>query len=109
MDFKSEMRERIKLHNAYIVEQVRAGLFDDDKNEESIDSALSSLLALIEKRNKELLQVLEKAKVFIEYARYELEDGKATVGSQFPHKEDADIEMARLEKAVSEIKQRMGI
>lgn len=48
----------------------------------------------------EILQVLNKAKVFIVYARYELEDGKAILGNQFPHKEDADVETKRLEKAI---------
>ena len=49
---------------------------------------------------EKVIFALKKARVFIEYARYELDDGKATIGSQFPHKEDADIETTRLKEAI---------
>jgi ribosomal protein L29 len=49
---------------------------------------------------EKVIFALKKARVFIEYARYELDDGKATIGSQFPHKEDADIETTRLKEVI---------
>jgi len=54
----------------------------------------------------ELLEACKKAKIFIEYARYTLDEGKATIGSQFPHKKDADIEMERLEQAIAKAEDR---
>jgi hypothetical protein len=47
-----------------------------------------------------LRDALKHAKIFIEYARYCLEDGKAVIGSQFPHKDDADVEIKRIEDAL---------
>ena len=44
-----------------------------------------------------LVDALQRTKTFIEYARYELEDGK---GSQFPGKEDADIAIKRIDDAI---------
>ena len=59
----------------------------------------------------DIIADLKRVKIFIEYAKYELEDGLATIGSQFPHKEDADKEIKKLEKVVdllNAIRQEMG-
>ena len=42
-----------------------------------------------EERIKELERMLRWASTFISYAKYELEDGKAVIGDQFPKKDDA--------------------
>ena len=57
-------------------------------------------VAALQAANDELLEACEKAKVFIEYAWHELEDGKAIFGDQFPHKEDAIKEINRLSEAI---------
>ena len=57
-----------------------------------------------EKFLPELLEACQMAKKFIEYARYVLDDGKATIGSQFPKKEDADIEIERLQQTITKLK-----
>lgn len=48
-----------------------------------------------------LVEALRRAQVFIEYARYELQPGKATIGDQFPRQEDADIVLARIKAALA--------
>lgn len=48
----------------------------------------------------ELINVCKKAYKFIEYARYVLDEGLATIGSQFPKQKDADIEMKRLDDVI---------
>lgn len=47
-------------------------------------------------RNRELEATLKRAAKFIYYAQFELEDGKATIGDQFPKKEDADAVMVAI-------------
>lgn len=44
---------------------------------------------------------LSRGKLFIEYARYELEPGKAGIGDQFPRRVDADEHIALLVAALS--------
>lgn len=44
---------------------------------------------------------LRKARTFIEYARYELEPGPRTFGTQFPTQVCADEELARIDAALS--------
>ena len=51
---------------------------------------------------EEMREACESAKLFIKYARYELRVGRATIGCQFPCKEDADIEIKKLEQALKE-------
>lgn len=51
---------------------------------------LERKLEQAEASNRALLGTLEKARDFIEYARHELQPGKATVGDQFPRQVDAD-------------------
>jgi hypothetical protein len=72
--------------------------------QEGIDDCRKALANMPKCMTKEEVEkvifALKKARVFIEYARYELDDGKATIGSQFPHKEDADIETTRLKEAI---------
>lgn len=48
-----------------------------------------------------LIAPLRQAKTFIEYARYELQPGKATFPDQFPKQEDADVVIAALEAALA--------
>jgi hypothetical protein len=45
-------------------------------------------------------ETLKRARTFIEYARYELEPGKATLGDQFPRQEDADVVLADIAEAI---------
>jgi len=61
-----------------------------------------------EKVQLELIKDIKKIKTFIEYARYELKDGKATIGCQFPHQEDADVELKRIDTILSQINQLFG-
>jgi hypothetical protein len=71
------------------------------KAKEDCRKALANMTKCMTKEEVEkVIFALKKARVFIEYARYELDDGKATIGSQFPHKEDADIETTRLKEAI---------
>lgn len=49
-----------------------------------------------------LYEALKKARTLIEYARYELQPGKATMGSQFPHQEDADVVTAIIDQALQQ-------
>ena len=67
----------------------------------SPEDTMYYIITGLEKEKVELLYACKKAKVFIEYAKYELSDGLATLGSQFPHKEDADNELTRLEQAIA--------
>jgi hypothetical protein len=48
---------------------------------------------------------LKKAHTFIEYARYELQPGLATVGDQFPRQQDADVVMALIAAALASLPQ----
>lgn len=54
-----------------------------------------------EQRAEALERALQKARTFIEYARYELADGKAQLGDQFPKKDDADEAIAQIDSALS--------
>lgn len=56
--------------------------------------------------NADLLEACVKARIFIEYAIYELKDGKAKFGDQFPHKEDGHIIMNRLDEAIRKAKEK---
>jgi hypothetical protein len=49
-----------------------------------------------------LVAALKKAKSFIEYARYELQPGKAQLGDQFPRQDDADAVLGLIEAALRE-------
>ena len=112
MDFKSEMRERIKNHNAYIIQQVRAGLFDNDKNEESIEATALFLLALISKRLPEKKELSKeqtcdtcehKSDSGIEYCG-------SCDGSTSNWTPNSDIVVNRgFNQCLSEIKKEMGI
>ncbi len=53
-------------------------------------------------QNERYRRALERARRFIEYARYELEDGPATAGTQFPTQDCADKELARIDAALAE-------
>lgn len=44
---------------------------------------------------------LQWVKKFIEYARYELQPGEATIGSQFPHQADADKAIATINEVLA--------
>ena len=46
--------------------------------------------------NRDLKALLKRAATFIYYAQFELEDGKATIGDQFPKKADADEVLAAI-------------
>lgn len=60
----------------------------------------ASPISADERARVELCKALEKARTFIEYARYELQDGKAELGDQFPRKADADEAIARINAAL---------
>jgi hypothetical protein len=78
-----------KHSKAYLSQKALDSLADD------IQVALDSLAA------DELLEACKKAKVFIEYARYLLDDGIAKLGDQFPRKGDASAEIKRLDSAIA--------
>ena len=67
----------------------------------SIDDWLEYGDQFAKKLNADLLEACKKAIVFIEYAQFKLEEGKAVLGNQFPKKEDADNEMKRLQQAIA--------
>jgi hypothetical protein len=64
--------------------------------------ATASKLAMMNPH--EMIRVLKLARNFIEYARYELEDGKATIGDQFPKKDDADGVLREIDSTLSSLK-----
>jgi hypothetical protein len=51
-------------------------------------------------REAALKRAIVRAKVFIEYARYELTVGKCEIGDQFPKKDDATNMIAELDRAL---------
>ena len=58
---------------------------------------IDALIAVIEQKDA----ALRHAKMFIEYARYELEPGPAIPGTQFPTQVCADKEMAAIDTALA--------
>jgi hypothetical protein len=102
--------EKIKAHpkwewgaNAYPSSYERAIVAGCGQAVEELQKEIAILKAkpvMTKEEVEKVIFALKKARVFIEYARYELDDGKATIGSQFPHKEDADIETTRLKEAI---------
>lgn len=66
-------------------------------------------LATAKESLREALSALSHARMFIEYARYELEPGLATIGDQFPRQEDADKEIKNIDAAIEKLKRTEGM
>jgi hypothetical protein len=59
------------------------------------------MISKLRRRAYTLEQALRRARMFIEYARYELKDGTADVGEQFPHKNDATTAIQEIDLALA--------
>jgi hypothetical protein len=64
-----------------------------------------SQLAAAERDRAAALQALSNARIFIGYARYELEPGKSQLGDQFPRQADADVVLAEIDALLTPVRQ----
>ncbi len=80
--------------------------YAEGKTQKSTDATQASGAALMAAVDSliadagRMREALSKARTFIEYARYELEEGMATIGDQFPKQGDADVAMSRIDAAL---------
>jgi hypothetical protein len=65
--------------------------------------AAEAEVAKLRAAQEALRAALTKARTFITYARYELQDGLATLGDQFPRQGDADVVVAQIDDALARL------